>query len=203
MGKRRHGAVVDDLEACRRQGRLVRVERSDRVPDAPVEGVVVALGIRWAVLARLHPDVLLDGHVAVRVRDVVRVRVVPADDWREPQLDLRPPLPVPPVDPTTTGTLLSSLRPAFRVVAIATESRKKERSWVGVAEDHHDKQLRLAVIDPRTLAEDRDRVLPFGQITRIEFGTRRLEAMASALVRRRSDPDAPGVTRQPRSRLMP
>jgi hypothetical protein len=184
VGKRRHGRVVDDLEACRDQGRLVRVERPDRQLDRPTEGLVVAVGIRWVVLARLHPDVVLDGHVAIRARDVGRVRVAPAGDWREEHLGTMPSPPPPEIDPSTSGTLFTTLRRTGAVVEVAAERRRTVATWVGVPVAHADKQLDLDLVDPLTLDRPGRERLAFGRLTRVEFGTRRLEAMAAALARR-------------------
>ena len=52
---------------------LVRIIRKPRAAG-PVDGVVVARGIRWVVLERLSPDLDLDGYSALRWKHVKRVQ---------------------------------------------------------------------------------------------------------------------------------
>src|SRR5207247_1264369 len=48
---------------------LVRVNRSIRRADR-LEGFAIAIGAGWFLLHKLSPDMFLDGHVALRIRDV-------------------------------------------------------------------------------------------------------------------------------------
>jgi hypothetical protein len=45
-------------------------------------GVVVSVGLRWAVGRRLHPDVVLDGYTAIPIAQVSHVVVASREDWR-------------------------------------------------------------------------------------------------------------------------
>jgi hypothetical protein len=51
---------------------LVRIRRSPRNADR-ADGVVVAVGSKWALIARTGDGGFFDGSVAIRVKDVVRV----------------------------------------------------------------------------------------------------------------------------------
>ena len=163
--------VVAALTAAMHDSQAVRI---DRAPDAaaPVRGHVVVVGIRWFVVQPTSPTVLVGGYTAVRLRDVRRVRTLArsgAFDVAAIGATVAAPVGV---DPTTTGTLLSTASELFGILAVHSERRRRPKWWLGRVRGIADKQLSFAVVDVATLVTKKTRTVPFRDITRVDFGGR-------------------------------
>jgi hypothetical protein len=113
---------------------LVRLERSPRYADR-VDGFVVAVGRKWALLAATTDGGYFDGFVAVRVRDVRRVRrdrtferafAMTRPEW--------PPVAPGPVDLDSTTGLLRTLAATAPLIGIEKE-HEREAIWIGTLVD--------------------------------------------------------------------
>jgi hypothetical protein len=189
LGGVRHTATpAGDLRAAARSGHLVSVACTPK-GLAPVEGLVVLVGLRWAVVRRLHPDLVLDGYVAVPTLQVSRVVDLTFRDWRAAEVerlvdeDVAPSAPH--VDPTTTTTLLRSASAEFGVLDVATGGRIAT-ARTGEIERMVGRQVVFtplrggATVEPCALE-----LLALHDIARVGFDTRVTSAFARARGHRR------------------
>ncbi len=160
---------------------LVEVTRSLRGCDR-VHGFVVDLGLRWLVLARLSPDLDLDGYTAVRWKHVKRARLLERDHVAVRALDQRrtAPAAVPGLDPTTTGLLLRSAATTFDSVTIHPEAHDPSICWIGPIVGFETKSIRLLPIDGDGHGAPAPIRLPFDLITRIDVGSRYQTGLTAA-----------------------
>jgi len=161
-------------------GRLVRIHRRlRRVPT--LDGFVVGIGIRWVILHRCTDDLDLDGYTAVRRKHVRRAELL--DESSLPAQALRRmgrrPTPALDVEPTTTGTLLRTLADAFDVLTVHPEERDPKIFWIGQVTGFGTKSVSLWPVDAAARWEPVPISLPFGVITRVDFGGRYETALAA------------------------
>jgi hypothetical protein len=138
---------------------------------------------------RLHPDLVLDGYVAVPTLQVSRVVDLTYDDWRAAEVtrlvDEDAATAVPHVDPTTTTTLLRSASSEFGVLTLET-SRRGVPARTGEVERMVGRQVVFtplrggAAVEPCPLE-----LLSLHEIARIGFGARVTSAFARARGHRR------------------
>jgi hypothetical protein len=187
-------AVVRRLREAQDAADLVAIApRGSRF--TPLVGIVVAVGIRWVVLARLDDGCQWDGFVAVRADDINRVSPLDASDWRRRLLTVcgsRPPR-LGRVDPTTTGTVLRSVG-ALGLVALRCGRRAGSGTeLIGRFEGAADKVARLRPLEVRTATWTRPVSIPFAQIAELRWSDRRAEALAWALSSGPRPPDLQGA----------
>ena len=183
-----------DLRSAARSGHLVSVTSRPKGVD-PVEGRVVLVGLRWAVVHRLHRDVVLDGYVAVPTLQVSQVVDLDGRDWRARELTHTSRSDdAPHVDPTTTTTLLRSAAAEFGVLEVAARRSRVLVSSTGEIERIVGRQLVFTPLRAGANVEARPLVLiPIPEIVRVEFGSSSTDALARARGHR-SPAARPGVT---------
>ncbi|MBU2665468.1 hypothetical protein KOI35_18330 [Actinoplanes bogorensis] len=116
--------------------KLVRVGRSPRNADR-VDGYVVAVGSKWALIAQVGDGGFFEGLVAVRVKDVVKVRTDRSFAGRFARTRPEwPPTAPPGLDLDTTAGLIAGLSAISPLVGIEQERRfHTEMSWIGVVHE--------------------------------------------------------------------
>lgn len=115
-------------------GEIVRLDRVSR-PGQQFAGFVVAVGRRWVLLARVMDGGFFDGHVAVRLREIARVR--PDRSFERAFARTQPEWPPAPPDvlgvldlDSTAGVLTSLLEPG--AIFGIEQDRKYDAVWIGV-----------------------------------------------------------------------
>ncbi|HVN51602.1 MAG TPA: hypothetical protein VMT43_09225 [Acidimicrobiales bacterium] len=190
LGGGRHTATpAGDLRAAARSGHLVSVACTPKGP-APVEGLVVLVGLRWAVVHRLHPDLVFDGYVAVPTLQVSRVVDLVSRDWRAVEVAglVREggSAGVPHVDPTTTTTLLRSVAAGYGVLSVVAGRRGGARAITGEVERMVGRQLVFAPLRTGATVESCPlELVAIPEVGQIVFGTRVTTALARARGHRR------------------
>ncbi len=161
---------------------LVRITRTVRDVE-PIDGVVVAAGIRWVIVSRLSPDLDLDGYTAVRWKHIKKAQTF--DPGSVPSRATVRATSLPPMniaDATTTGSLLRSIESTFTPVAVRSESSNPSSFTIGAISGIVAKSV---LVLPTLPLDRQDPCLqvPFERVTRIDFGTRYLAGLARAATR--------------------
>ena len=114
--------------------RLVRLNRRSR-PSEFVEGFVVAVGRRWALLHRTMDGGHFDGHTAIRLDEIDSVQTDTSFESvfarTQPEWPPAPPHPGEHLDLDTTSGMLTSLIRAGDLFAIE-RNKKFNAMWIGV-----------------------------------------------------------------------
>lgn len=164
MAKRVRVECAADLAAAAEQAMTVRVSRRDDLP--PATGRVVAVGVRWFVLV---DEGAIEVYRAFRLRDVAAVRTTQRASEHGGTSTLPEPT-LPGVDPTSTGTLLTTAGEAFGMLTLHLERRTRVRSHTGRIAWLADKRVTLGAVDPATLERGRAHTIRYRAISRIDFG---------------------------------
>ena len=165
----------------------------------PVEGRVMAVGIKWVIIAPLTRDLRFTGFVATRIRDVRNLSTGPRGDWRTRWLDRVDERPgeLGPIDPKVASSLLSSAGERFGVVEVQPDRNRSQPSMIGLVEDLDHQQVRLRSVDASTAQPGPVVTIAFKSISRVAFGGPRTEAIRWALGRRATTGEAwPGPWRR-------
>lgn len=179
MGKRQV-EVGERLQRAKDELALVRIDRGRDVDS--VEGYVVGVGVRWLLLAFLDDAIVLDGHTALRLQDVRRVRFRTNGGMAQQALTLRgqwpPALPAEPIDLDDDRGLFTSLltQPFLNV---QPENDNPDVCYIGAPEGLGDRSLRLLEITPRGVWGTRTTKYRVQDITRVEIGGRYEQALLS------------------------
>jgi hypothetical protein len=137
----------------------------------PLTGFVVGVGDTWLLL-HLVSGVDLDGWTAMPVADVSEA--VPVDEEttftpRALRLYDRFPRRLPDVALGATRALIASAQSLFPVITLHLE-RDDDICYIGHVEDVDDESVELRLLSPAAQWEELQR-FPFGEISRVEFGT--------------------------------
>ena len=129
-------ATAGRLRRAAESQALVRIKRSPRNADR-VDGIVVAVGSKWALIADTGDGGFFEGLVAVRVKDVVKVEKDSSFEERfartRPE---RPPTAPADLDLDTTAGLLRGMSAISPLLAIEQERRFHSRMmWIGVVDE--------------------------------------------------------------------
>jgi len=178
--KKSRRRVLDRLERAQRRGRPVRLER-DRVHDGNVDGIVLAVTRRW-VAVELLDGPYPDGITFVRPKHVTRV--CQDGGWRYTQRVLagvghQPRHVALPEDARTRDVLeiASAISP---MIAFHLEHEEDTPMMVGHVFALGDDELELRFIDSEGAWEHPEvRVFGYGEVTRIDVGSRYVEALAT------------------------
>ena len=115
---------ADRLRRAVESKALVRIKRSPRNADR-VDGIVVAVGSKWALIAQTGDGGFLEGLVAIRVKDVVKVKKDSSFEGRFAQTQPEWP-PTAPADLDhldTTAGLIKGMSTISPLLGIEQESR--------------------------------------------------------------------------------
>ena len=146
---------------------------------------MLGVGTEWLLLHRLNPDIFLDGHAALRVRDVRTVKVLSSTSFAARALKHYGDEPQGPgrVDLTSLRSVIESLSRRFPLITIHTELRDPAVCYVGVQVGITPKGLRLREITPEARWEDEPTTYPLSDITRVEIGGRYEDALLAVVGR--------------------
>jgi hypothetical protein len=178
------GKRQDKVRECLRRAQdelaLVRIDRGEDVDR--MDGYVVAVGAEWLLLAVLDDAIVLDGHAALRVEDVRRVRSRSTSDMVQQALTVRehwpPTPPAVQVDLDSTRGLLTSLM-TQPLVTVHPENEDADICFVGAPAGLGDRSLRLLEVTPRAVWNSRPTKYRLDDITRVEIGGRYEQALLS------------------------
>ena len=122
---------ADRLRRAAESQALVRIKRSPRNADR-VDGIVVAVGCKWALIARTGDGGFFEGLVAIRVKDVVKVRKDSSFEERFARTRPEwPPAAPPGIDLDTTAGLLRGMSATSPLLAIEQEKRfRSQMTWM-------------------------------------------------------------------------
>jgi hypothetical protein len=166
--------VRSDLEKAARKSTLVRLVRTIRRSDR-LDGFVVGVGRDWVLMASLDPSIHLDGHTAVRIRDVSKVdRRGGPDTFVGRALMARgewPPVAVE-VDLDRVDDLIRTAAELSPLVTLHVEAHNPRVCFIGRPVRFGRKAVRLKEITPEAKWVERPTRWPFADITRVEFGGR-------------------------------
>ncbi|GGT22299.1 hypothetical protein ACFFV7_48640 [Nonomuraea spiralis] len=146
------GTILRDLKRARRSGEPVRVSREIARADR-LDAYVVGVGRKWALLHTISDQLHLDGHSAVRLRDVEHAT---RSAWKGSTVAHRAltsrgehPQPLPEIDLDSTTGLITTLTKAFPLMAVHIERIDPHVCYIGRAHGvTRKKRLRLQEIDP-------------------------------------------------------
>jgi hypothetical protein len=178
MGKRSE-QVRERIRRAQDELALVRVARGDL--DV-IDGYVVAAGAEWLLLAVLDDAIVLDGHAALRLKDVRRIGRRGNGEMAQQALTLRgqwPPMPpAVPVDLDSVDGLLTSLM-AQPVITVHPEHDDPDVCFVGAPVGLENDVLRLLELTPRAVWTRRPTKHRVDDITRVDVGGRYEDALLS------------------------
>jgi hypothetical protein len=164
------GSVRESLAEALAEAPLVRIERfGDRVT---LTGFVVGVGGAWLLLHLVGDGVALDGWTAVPLTDVADVTLVGDEEsFAERALRLRGETPeaLPDIALGETRSLIASAQALFPLVTLHLE-RNDDICYIGRVEDVDEAGVVLRLLSPAASWEESER-FPYGEISRIEFGT--------------------------------
>lgn len=157
---------------------MVRIERAHRYSD-PLDGFVVSVGKKWAVLARTMDGGYFDGYVAFRLTDVSDVsrehgfessfsRGLP--EWPA-VLDLEFGL-------NSTDGVLRSMAAHLPLIAIEKE-RERPAMWIGEIDEIDTDRLWLVEVRRDATWRKSARGYKLRAITAVSIGTHYLTALAA------------------------
>ncbi|WP_344254698.1 hypothetical protein [Terrabacter carboxydivorans] len=153
----------------------VRITRS--IPGADVlEGFVIASGAKWTLLASLADDFTIDGHIAIRTRQVERVQRHPQRDGATRLLTQRGHWPPPTLNPMSplddTRVLIHGLAAQSPTVSLFVETDDPDVCFIGVPVERTDRSAVLDEISPEATWEDTVSRWRYRDITRVDVGCR-------------------------------
>jgi hypothetical protein len=159
---------------------LVRIKRSPRNADQ-VDGIVVAVGSKWALIAHTGDGGFFEGLVAVRVKDVEKVRKDTSfkERFARTQPEWPPTAPAD-LDLDTTAGLLRGMSAISPLLAIEQERRfHSQMAWIGVVDEVTKRWLWLHEVRPNATWCKRPSGYKLRRITKIFISDRYLIALAA------------------------
>jgi hypothetical protein len=172
--------VVLALREAMEARKLVVVLRRVKFADDH-RGFVVGIGSRWMLLQETDDAGAFDGYVAVRIRDVDKLKPDRSFAVRAaPSLPHWPPAPPSAtIDLNTTRGVLTGFRDASEsgLIAIKKE-RRRYAQWIGVFDEVIGKYVYLHEVDPDGKWDDQPLGYKIGAITMVGTGGLYRDALA-------------------------
>ena len=173
-------SIREKLERALGTQTLVRIDRKPKTADH-YDGFVVGVGTKWLLLRREvdggHPD----GFIAVRLRDVKRVRRDRSFSTRVAEsLASWPPVLPPGVVLDSTAGLLSSAGATRLLIGIEREALLDGAMWVGQFVAVDDKRLWMNELDTKARWRKKQRGYRLKDITTVQFDGRYLASLELA-----------------------
>ncbi|WP_449065706.1 hypothetical protein [Planomonospora algeriensis] len=175
------GKILQDLKRARRSGKPVRVSREIDGADR-LDAYVAGIGRKWVLLHTISDELHLDGHSAVRLRDIT---CATRSNWKGASMThralalrgecVRSPAGV---DLDSTAGLIETLTEAFPLLAVYIEKIDPHVCHIGRARGiTRKKRLRLQEIGPaadwaRTYSTNKT-----ADITRFDVGGGYIDAL--------------------------
>jgi hypothetical protein len=159
---------------------LVRLRRD--IPGADeIEGYVLDIGVEWVLLARLDPEVFLNGFVLVKLSDVVRAGKSSSRQFVRRALELHGEWP--PARPDwklsldDIAGLLAAVAARRPLLTIYVEDDDPEVCFIGAPAKIGRRKLHLLEVSPRAVWDAEPTKWPLADVTRIDFGGRYEQAL--------------------------
>lgn len=160
---------------------LVRIDRVSR-PSQTVEGFIVSVGKRWVLIQQTMDGGFFDGHVAIRIDEIQRVRedssFESAFAHTQPEWPPAQPHGSRDLDLDTTPGLLASLTSSGQLFGIE-RSKKYDATWIGVLDEVSPPWLYMLEVRPDATWHD----VPYGYrlrtITLVFVGTHYLRGLSA------------------------
>lgn len=166
----KHSPVAKLAKALRAQ-HLIRIERSLRHADR-VEGFVLGLGTKWALMAATRDGGFLDGLAAVRIRDVSAVQRNTSFEERFAKTLTNWPPTAPDVNLDKTAALVRGLGSTSPLVSIGQEGRYKfDGRWIGIVDDVEGGYLWLHEVRPDATWKPEPLAYKLNRISYVETGS--------------------------------
>ena len=160
---------------------LVRIERRPRTADR-IDGFIVAVGEKWALIQATTGGGYFDGFVAIRVRDVVMVKRDASFEGRFAQTQPEWPPGAPAgVDLDRTKRLIESMARLAPIIGIEQEHRAPGTQWIGVPVGYDRRRLILHEVRPDATWREEPFAFKFRRITRVEIGNHYKKALATVM----------------------
>jgi len=171
---------ADRLRRAAESQALVRIKRSPRNADR-VDGIVVAVGSKWALIAHTGDGGFFEGLVAIRVKDVVKVKKDSSFEERFAQTQPEwPPKAPADLDLDTTPGLLRGMSAISPLLAIEQEGRfHSQMAWIGVVDEVTKRWLWLHEVRPNATWRKRPLGYKLRRITKVFISDRYLTALAA------------------------
>jgi len=170
--------IIGKLLEARDSSAMVRVERAHRYSD-PLDGFVVSIGNKWAVLARTIDGGYFDGYVAFRLSDVTDVS---QEHGFEPTFARRlpewPAVLDPEFDLSSIEDVLQSMASRSPLIAIEKE-RERPAMWIGEIDDIDNDRLWLMEVRRKATWRKNSRGYKLRAITAVSIETHYLTALAA------------------------
>ncbi|MGP4096128.1 hypothetical protein [Nonomuraea sp. KM90] len=146
------GTALKDLKRARSSGEPVRVRREIDGADR-LDAYVAGIGRKWVLLHTITDELRLDGHAAIRLRDIERAS---RSGWKGAMtahlaIALRGEQcrPLPDIDLDSTKGLIETLTTAFPLLGVYIEKIDPHVCYIGRARGiSRKKRLRLQEIGP-------------------------------------------------------
>jgi hypothetical protein len=173
-------STADRLRRAAETQALVRIRRSPRNADR-VDGIVLGVGSKWALIAHTDDGGFFEGLVAIRVKDVVKVKKDSSFEERFARTQPEwPPTGPSDLDLNTTASLLRGMSAISPLVAIEQERRfHSQMAWIGVIDEVTKHRLWLQEVRPNATWRKRPLGYKLRQITKVFIADRYLTALAS------------------------
>jgi hypothetical protein len=141
--------VRSELKSYVDSERIVRIRRHSR-PSYTIDGFVLAVGNNWVLLSRAMEGGYFDGHAAIRIRDIKRLRRDTSfqPEFAKTQPGWPPSLPTihENLDLDSTRGMLRSLLRKNHVIGIERDKRV-DGIWIGVPNELRKRWLYIWEVD--------------------------------------------------------
>jgi hypothetical protein len=166
------------LLAALAEQQMVRVERTPDFADR-LDGFVVQLGEKWALMAQISEGGFFNGHIAFRLRDVGRIKrdksFAPAHARTQPEW---PPAAPRDIGLDSIGDVLRGLGSDETLVGIQKEN-ERHAMWIGVSDEILGSYFYLHEVRPDATWEDEPRGYKLKAITAVEIGTKYMVGLSA------------------------
>lgn len=183
------GTASSQLRQLLQEQTYVRVLRTPEFSD-DLDGFVVRVGTKWALLQTTRDGGYFDGWNAFRIADVYRLRAQSESFQRvvsERQAAWPPTSPAT-IDLARTTDLLRGLSDE-PLIGIEKE-RRRSAVWIGRVDSIEAGRLRLLEIDPQAHWDELAHSHALGAISRVHLRTEYLQGLASVSAPRSLQPDS-------------
>lgn len=157
---------------------VVRIERTPKHADR-LQGLVLRVGTKWALMARTVDGGYLDGFVAFRVKDAKRI----SDDQSVASAFVKtlpewPPSYSAPLDLDSTAGVLDGLGQGGRLIGIQKE-KERDALWIGILDQIHGRFVYLHEVRHDGAWNSEPLGYRLRSITTVEIGRRYFSALTA------------------------
>lgn len=165
------------LSAAIGDQRIVRIERNLKFADR-IDGFVVLVGKRWALVARSSDGGFFDGYIAFRISDVKRIK--PDRTFQSEYARTRPEWPPryhSAIGLKSTADVLQGLGSSGVLLSIQKE-KERAAAWIGTLDEVGKKMIYLHEVRPDATWHSAPLGYKLKAITSVEVGTHYLVGLA-------------------------